>query len=216
MAENATPRAQRARRPDTRPAEIMDAAQVLFSSRGFRATSLDQVAEAAGVTKGAIYHYFTGKDDLLLKALNLWMETHWLPSQVIIEGEPGPASAKLRLIIRHIWETTMNPGMMGMIRLLEGELVPEFPEIVEKWNTESVLPAFQVVIDIVEEGKRSGEFRKELDTPVVVRFLVMGLNKLAGMHCQGPDARFRQFSSDRVLDSIIDVLFGGLRNFPRA
>jgi len=131
MEKDSTPRAKRTRRPDTRPAEIMEAAQKLFSTRGFRATSLDRVAEAAGVTKGAIYHYFRGKEDLLLKALNLWMEKDWLPSQAIIEAEPGPASAKLRLIIRHIWGSAIKPELMGMIRLVEGELFPEFPEIME-------------------------------------------------------------------------------------
>ena len=45
---------------------ILDAAYVLFSERGIATTSLAQVAEAAGLTKGAIYSNFTGKDELVL------------------------------------------------------------------------------------------------------------------------------------------------------
>ena len=43
---------------------ILDAALEVFGERGFRGASVDDVAEAAGVTKGAIYYYFTDKDDL--------------------------------------------------------------------------------------------------------------------------------------------------------
>ena len=44
-------------------------AQRLFRERGYAATSLEQIAEAAEVTKGAIYGHFASKDDLMLSAL---------------------------------------------------------------------------------------------------------------------------------------------------
>jgi AcrR family transcriptional regulator len=43
---------------------LLDAALEVFAERGFAGASLDQVAEAAGLTKGAIYSNFTSKDDL--------------------------------------------------------------------------------------------------------------------------------------------------------
>ena len=54
------------RRPDDRPQEILEAALQVFARDGYRNTTLDQVAEAAGVTKGAIYHYFDTTEALLL------------------------------------------------------------------------------------------------------------------------------------------------------
>src|SRR5688572_27287060 len=57
------------RRPDERPQELLDTALEIFSTRGYRATRLEQVAEAAGVTKGAIYYYFSTKEELLTQAL---------------------------------------------------------------------------------------------------------------------------------------------------
>lgn len=44
--------------------ELLDAAYTLFCERGFHATSLDQVAAAAGYTKGAVYSNFRSKEDL--------------------------------------------------------------------------------------------------------------------------------------------------------
>jgi AcrR family transcriptional regulator len=48
---------------------LLAEAQRLFRERGYAATSLEQIAEAADVTKGAIYGHFTSKEDLMLSAL---------------------------------------------------------------------------------------------------------------------------------------------------
>jgi AcrR family transcriptional regulator len=48
---------------------LLTEAQRLFRERGYAATSLEQVAEAAEVTKGAIYGHFASKEDLMLSAL---------------------------------------------------------------------------------------------------------------------------------------------------
>lgn len=48
---------------------LLTEAQRLFRERGYAATSLEQIAEAAEVTKGAIYGHFVSKEDLMLSAL---------------------------------------------------------------------------------------------------------------------------------------------------
>jgi AcrR family transcriptional regulator len=53
------------RRQLTRDA-LVDAAAQVFVSRGFNGASLDEIAETAGFTRGAIYKYFDGKEDLFL------------------------------------------------------------------------------------------------------------------------------------------------------
>lgn len=57
-------RTQRERTEST-TAQLIDAASRLFATRGYEATSLDDVVAAAGVTKGALYHHFASKRDLL-------------------------------------------------------------------------------------------------------------------------------------------------------
>lgn len=49
---------------------LLGEAQRLFRERGYAATSLEQIAEAADVTKGAIYGHFSSKEDLLLSAVD--------------------------------------------------------------------------------------------------------------------------------------------------
>lgn len=65
MAPASSPSRRRPARAETRQ-RILDAAAAVFAERGIEAGSLDQVAAAAGLTKGAIYSSFSGKDDLVL------------------------------------------------------------------------------------------------------------------------------------------------------
>jgi AcrR family transcriptional regulator len=54
---------------------LLAEARRLFRERGYAATSLEQIAEAAEVTKGAIYGHFTSKEDLLLSAIEAGRDT---------------------------------------------------------------------------------------------------------------------------------------------
>src|ERR1700687_560635 len=56
----------RRRRQAERPQEILEAAFVEFSRNGYAMTTLDRVAEHAGVTKGTIYVYFESKEHLFI------------------------------------------------------------------------------------------------------------------------------------------------------
>lgn len=44
--------------------KLLDAAQELMLAKGYTATSVDEICEAAGLTKGSFFHYFAGKEDL--------------------------------------------------------------------------------------------------------------------------------------------------------
>src|ERR1700712_1343363 len=61
MAESATPIPI----PIPIPEKIMRVSVELFAENGYAQTSVQQIVDAAGVTKGAMYHYFKSKDDLL-------------------------------------------------------------------------------------------------------------------------------------------------------
>src|SRR5690606_2295605 len=60
---------QAERRARTRQ-RLLDAATEVFARRGFHAATLDEVAEAAGHTKGAVYSNFAGKNGLFLALLD--------------------------------------------------------------------------------------------------------------------------------------------------
>ena len=63
-------RPTRAQRRQQTRARLLDAAGQVFARRGFHAATLDEVAEAAGYTKGAVYSNFANKDELFLALLD--------------------------------------------------------------------------------------------------------------------------------------------------
>ncbi len=59
---------------DKKRQEIMHAALILFSDKGFESASMAQVAVKAGIGKGTIYEYFNTKEELFLLALKNWLD----------------------------------------------------------------------------------------------------------------------------------------------
>jgi AcrR family transcriptional regulator len=74
---------------------ILDAARELYAEYGWAGTPLDDVARAAGVTKGAVYHHFSGKA-ALLRALYEDQEQHSVEGFVAAAAEHDDALDALR------------------------------------------------------------------------------------------------------------------------
>lgn len=53
--------------------EIATAALYLFARKGYAATSVEQIAEAAGIGKGTVYEYFPSKEEIFVHAVNQWI-----------------------------------------------------------------------------------------------------------------------------------------------
>src|SRR6266481_8753367 len=66
---------------------VLDAARALFGRQGYAQTSVDEIADAARVTKGAVYHHFTGKE-ALFRAVYAEVEAE-AQARVVAAGDPG-------------------------------------------------------------------------------------------------------------------------------
>jgi AcrR family transcriptional regulator len=87
-------------KPDTRRPAIVREATRLFSRRGIDATSMREIAQAAGVREAAIYRHFAGKDELAREIFLSWYGWYCEKLQRIVSG-PGGALDKLQEIVRH-------------------------------------------------------------------------------------------------------------------
>lgn len=97
---------------EQRRAEILEAALGLFSSKGFHDTTMDEVANAAGVAKGTIYLYFQSKEHLLLALKRDFMQglTDAVANIVAdaIERLEGGQSTDYRDIIDDIFHSVVD------------------------------------------------------------------------------------------------------------
>src|SRR5262245_15098410 len=101
------------RRKAARPAEILSAALDCFAERGFAATRLDDVAARAGVTKGTLYLYFPGKEELF-KAL---VRQELLPNIERLEAAAAGAGSAAEMLGRlvAVWAEHVAPSRIAVL-----------------------------------------------------------------------------------------------------
>jgi AcrR family transcriptional regulator len=106
-----------AHRPSRRD-EIVDAAIMVFSQRGFVDTSIGDVAEAAEVAVTAVYYHFAGKEDLYGAAISKVLSA---VDEVVasVRADDAPAdSDTLHQVIDAVWEwVDENPGAATLMHL---------------------------------------------------------------------------------------------------
>src|SRR5258708_11189245 len=90
VAKDATPRLTRDQKKAQTRLQLLEAAANVFARRGYHAATVDEVAEEAGFTVGALYSNFAGKQDLFLEML----EEHF-DRQVAIYAEISSRGATL-------------------------------------------------------------------------------------------------------------------------
>src|SRR5215475_7221152 len=86
-------------KPATKRPVIIRAATALFATRGVDATSMRDIAEAAGVREAAIYRYFAGKEELSREIFASWYGWYSRQRRAIVRG-PGDTQDKVRGVAR--------------------------------------------------------------------------------------------------------------------
>ncbi|MFF4771317.1 TetR/AcrR family transcriptional regulator [Microtetraspora fusca] len=79
------------------------AALELFAEKGFAATGIREIAERAGVSSGALYHYMGTKEDLLAQVMNRGNARLLHLAEAALAGAAGPAERLARLVAVHVY-----------------------------------------------------------------------------------------------------------------
>lgn len=168
--------------------QILDAATELFAARGYAGTSLQDVANATGLTRPALYHYFSSKEDLLLRLVS--EATVGPASELRQIRQRGGASAAVRLRDMAASVARLHvhhPERFRMLIRSEADLPADIAKTYDTGRRD-VLREFTAVIG---EGVRSGEFRA-ID-PHISALGVIGLcNWVAWWHKPGDDEADRR------------------------
>ena len=146
---------------------LFDVASKLFTERGFGDTSLQDVADAMGVSRPALYYYVKSKEDILARLVEEFPLRDAERLRQIHERTDMSAAEKLREIVRiHVTHLTAVPGRLQMLDRNENHLSGTVAESHAKAKR-AVLGEIRGVID---EGIASGEFR-----PVDARSAALGI-----------------------------------------
>ncbi|MBN2226894.1 MAG: TetR/AcrR family transcriptional regulator [candidate division Zixibacteria bacterium] len=119
---------------EKRRAQLVKAATRLFIRKGYRWATMDEIARAAGVTKGALYFHFKNKEDLLFAVVKQSWERVSGPIYDLSETEPSP-TALLDKTLRMCLEDIDRGNYLSM-GLLEQAL--KIPRIRNYWSRENI------------------------------------------------------------------------------
>jgi AcrR family transcriptional regulator len=154
--------------PEARRAEILDVASSLFRTRGYGATSVEEIVSGVGVAKGTFYYYFRTKEDVLTALARRMADEMAQRSRAVAEDPHLGAIEKLRLIFAE----QRRVGAGGS-EVMEGLHRPENRELHDRSNVETVRAFGPILADVIEEGRQAGVF--EVDDPLsTAQFFLAG------------------------------------------
>jgi AcrR family transcriptional regulator len=197
------------RRPDERPQELLDAALTVFAERGYRNARIDDVAEAAGVTKGAVYHHFANKEELLRRAIEAHQEKMFSELDAAMQKLTGPASVRIRLLVRRSFSAS-EPNRRQVLALLLQGVRHDVPDVHRQWLIGGPVKGWQMLTALIEAGQASGEFRADVDAEIAARVVLTGLMTQMVWQQLAPSIPAVAVDEDRLIDSSIDLLLHGL------
>src|SRR4051794_40450872 len=99
---------QERRRQHTRDL-LLDAAEEVFAAKGFDGASLDEIADTAGFTRGAIYKHFANKEELFLDVNKRFNERFLTGFLDVIDPSVPPEDIDLAMIAKR-WHELQNRG----------------------------------------------------------------------------------------------------------
>jgi AcrR family transcriptional regulator len=88
-------------RYDRRRADVVVRAASVFAARGYDQTSVPDLAQELGIAAGGLYHYFAGKEELLIAICDQLMDPLLARTEALLAGDEDPA-AQLRAVVE-LW-----------------------------------------------------------------------------------------------------------------
>jgi AcrR family transcriptional regulator len=142
--------------------KILEAAETLFSKKGYYDTSMDEIVEESGLSKGAIYGYFRSKEELFvaLQARQLEASLEQLKSTFA----PGDsARTKLEKIVDVAFTTMIGTSKKACRINLEFDVAAPRIRPVQRRRDERFNATRDFLAEIIREGIGKGEFRSDVD-----------------------------------------------------
>lgn len=176
----------------------------LFRKRGYDATSVDQIARAAGITKSSIYHHVAGKEELLARGVGDALDRLF---GVLDESQAteGPYADRIRFVLRRSVEIELSAlDEVSVLLRLRGNTKTEREALERRREFD------RRVTELVETAIERGEIRGDLAPGLVTRLLFSMANWLTEWYRpRGP------LSVDDIADGIAALAFEGLQQRPR-
>jgi len=142
---------------DERKSQIINAAEHVFTKKGFDEARMDDIAQETGLSKGTLYLYFKSKDDLIIAILDRMFQREFKQLENLNQDELGATDA--------IWKITdlLTKEILALLRLIP--IVYQFLALafrnkyVQLALKKYINRYLDILVPIIQRGIDSGEFR---------------------------------------------------------
>lgn len=176
--------------------EIFEQATRLFAQRGYSGTSFQDIADAVGLTRPALYHYVKSKEDLLARLVEEVTVVGATDIAAMAKRSELSATERVRDIVNRLARRQGEQGELFRL-LLRSEA--DLPDAVTESHDENRRAVLRSFTELIEQGITRGEFRPV--TPRIAALSVIGtINWVAWWYHPGS-----HFDLDAVSSELADL-----------
>lgn len=159
----------RNKHPEVTVGKILEVSKRLFLEKGYDNTKIQDIADELGMTKGAIYHHFESKEEIMNK-LGETMFIHNNPFEIVKKRNDLNGLEKMKLAIK------LNQSNEQMVELTNQALpLLENPQILAKMfesNYQNLLPYW---LELIQEGQEDGSIKTDQPKELAELFILTDL-----------------------------------------
>ena len=150
---------------------IIEKSAFLFNDKGYAGTTMQDIMDATGLTKGAIYRNFASKDEIAVEAFRYAGTVLWQHFSAAVESQ-STAIGKILAMCDVYRDTVHNPPIQGGCPFLNTAVESDhsFPVL-----REHAVRAYQQMLGFIQslliEGVNNGELRADIDTESIASFV---------------------------------------------
>ncbi|NRF04385.1 TetR/AcrR family transcriptional regulator [Bacillus safensis] len=182
--------------------QIIDAAVVVIAENGYHQSQVSKIAKQAGVADGTIYLYFKNKEDILISLFKEKMGQFIERMETDIQKKPSAKEKLLLLIEEHFRMLAQNHHLALVTQL---ELRQSNLELRQKIN--EVLKGYLNMLEsILTKGKKTGEFRQNLDVRLARQMVFGTIDETATTWVMND----QKYDLPALAESVHDLLLNGI------
>lgn len=148
--------------------ELLELAAAMFADRGLRATTVRDIADAAGILSGSLYHHFASKEEMVDEVLRGFLGWLFERYREVIDTEPNPME-RLQGLFMASFDAIEHRHAQVVIYQDEAKRLSSQPRF--SYLAERNVEQRKMWVDVLNEGIEQGYFRPDIDVDLVYRFI---------------------------------------------
>lgn len=188
--------------------EIIKSALKIFSKMGYNRTKLIDIAQDAGVTKGAIYWNFKSKMDLFKQMIRECSKDINKELSKILFSTGSPLN-KIEQILKYLLKLLYldeNYRLIEEITWQKTELTSEFDDFMEE-QTKNIDELKELLLYLIVKGKKKGEITKDFDDETIALSIISYLSGVEGFWLSHKSL----FSIEEKCDEMVEFFLRSLK-----